>query len=248
MSIQRMYGGALAVLLLSLCASATGAELVTNGTFEANGGVNTNSFSGWTVTDQAGGSGSWYAQSGTSPPGAFGSGLTVAAPPQGTFAAMTAQSGGGSHILSQNITIPAGAAAKFSAMVYVNNAAAAFSTPATLDYTVNPNQQFRIDVMTTASPLTDMGAGILLNVYQTKVGDPLVSGYVTVTADLSAFAGQTVRLRFAEADNQLYLSAGVDVVSVQTGSTAVPTLSQYALFALAALLLGLGIVAARRRG
>ena len=234
----------MAALLLSLCASATGAELVTNGTFEANGGLGTSTFSGWTVTDQATGSGSWFAQSGTTVPL---SPTTVAAPPQGAFAAMSGQTGGGSHILSQNITIPAGVSAKFSAQVYVNNAAGAFSTPATLDFTVNPNQQFRIDVMTTASPLTDMGAGILFNVYQTKVGDPLVSGYQTVTADLSAFAGQTVRLRFAEVDNQLYLSAGVDVVSIQTGSTAVPTLSQYALFALAALLLGLGIVAARRK-
>lgn len=240
-----------AALLLSFCGSALGVELVVNGTFESNGGVNTSILTGWTVTDQnqAGSSGSWFAQSGTSAPA--GSVLTVAAPPQGTFAAMTTQDGEGSHILSQNITIPSGAPATFSARVYVNNTATAWSTPASLDYTVNPNQQFRIDLMTTGSALTDMGAGILQNLYKTSVGDPLVSGYNLITVDVSAFAGQTVRLRLAEVDNQSYISTGADVVSIQSGLAAavtpVPTLSEYAMLLLATLLLGFGGIAARRR-
>ncbi len=240
-----------AALLISFCGSALAVELVVNGTFESNGGVNTNILTGWTVTDQAGSSGSWFAQSGTSPPAGFGSGLTVAAPPQGTFAAMTTQDGGGSHILSQNVTIPSGAPAIFSARVYVNNAAAAWSTPASLDYTVTPNQQYRIDLMTTGSALTDMGAGILQNLYKTSVGDPPVSGYNLITVDVSAFAGQTVRLRLAEVDNQLYLSTGADVVSIQSGAVAavapVPTLSEYGLLLLVTMILGLGALAARRR-
>jgi len=46
---------------------------------------------------------------------------------------------------------------------------------------------------------------ILLNLVQTKPGDPLVSGYSSLNFDLSALfianVGQNLRLRFAEADN-----------------------------------------------
>jgi bacillopeptidase F (M6 metalloprotease family) len=161
---------------------------------------------------------------------------------------MTTQDDPGSHILSQNITIPAASSALFTAHVYVNNSRApdeAFATAASLDYTVEPNQQFRIDVMTTASVLTDMGAGVLSNIYKTNVGDAPVSGYTLVSADLSAFAGQTVRLRIAEVDNKGCISTGVDAVSIISAPLAavpalvVPTLDDRNL-----LLLGLFLVAA----
>jgi hypothetical protein len=252
-SLSGIRGAALAACLLLFGPAGFCAELVVNGGFETNGGANTNTFSGWTVTDQAGGSGSFFAQTGTGNPTGFScTGTTVPAPPQGAFAAMTTQSGPGSHILSQNVTVPAAATALFTARVYVNNGAGTFATPASLDYTVTPNQQFRIDVMTTASAITDMGAGVLANLYRTNVGDPAVSGYNLVSADLSAYAGQTIRLRIAEADNQDCISTGIDAVSIQAGApagvTQVPTLSQYMLLALAALLLVFGISAARRRG
>lgn len=250
MPTQWLRDCALAVLFSSFCGSAFGVELVTNGAFEANGGANSNSLNGWTVSDQAGGSGSWYAQTGTAPPGGFGVLLTVAPPPQGSFAAMTSQAGPGSHILSQDITIPAGSPAVFSARVYVNNTATVFATPATLDYNITPNQQFRIDLMTTASPRDDTGAGILQNLYRTNVGDPAVSAYKLITVDVSAFAGQTVRLRIAEADNQGNISSGADVVSIQSGPIApiapVPTLSEYGLLLLALLLPAFGAAAVRR--
>jgi hypothetical protein len=248
---RRLSGAALAACLLIFGGSGLCAELVVNGGFETNGGANTNTFTGWTVTDQAGGSGSFFAQTGTTSPTGFSCSLSVPAPPQGTFAAMTTQSGPGSHILSQNITVPAAVTALFTARLYVNNGGGAFVTPASLDYTVTPNQQFRIDVMTTGSAITDMGAGVLANLYRTNAGDPAISGYNVVSADLSAYAGQTVRLRIAEVDNQGCISTGIDAVSIQSGAgigvTPVPTLSQYALLALAALLLVLGTAAARRR-
>jgi hypothetical protein len=246
-----MMGQCMRAMLASCCAgmlagAAAGAELVVNGSFEQNGGANTNVLTGWTVTDQAGGSGSFFAQTGTTNPTGFSCTATVPAPPGGTFSAMTAQSDPGSHILSQVITIPPASAAQFSARVY-QNSGAPFATPASLDYNVSPNQQARIDIMTTASPLTDMGAGILRNVYQTKIGDPVVSGYNLIAADLSAFAGQTVRLRIVEADNQGCFSFGVDTVSIQQQSNAIPTLSEGAALALAALLLGVAALRLRRR-
>ena len=45
-----------ALLLAALASSASASELITNGGFEDGGG----SFAGWTVLDQAGGTGSWF--------------------------------------------------------------------------------------------------------------------------------------------------------------------------------------------
>jgi hypothetical protein len=80
-----------------------------------------------------------------------------------------------------------------------------------------PNQQFRADIMMPGSDAFDVGAQVLANVYQTDPGDPLVSGYSTVTFDLSAYAGQTIRIRFAEVDNQNFFQAGVDNVAILDG-------------------------------
>ena len=102
---------------------------------------------------------------------------------------MTVQSERGSHILSQDVSIPVGATVQFNAVVY-QNSDAPFATPASLDYLVSPNQQARIDIMTTGSALTDVDSGVLLNIYQTKIGDATISGYNDVSADLCAFAGQ----------------------------------------------------------
>ncbi len=235
--------GVLVALLWTGGSAAGAAELVVNGGFEQNGGAGTNVFTGWTMVDQPGGSGSFYAQTGTSspPPDV----ISVPKPPQASFSAMTSQSGPGSHIIYQDITIPSGALTRFSAALYVNNQSGSFATPSTLDYSVSPNQQARVDIMTTASAITDVGSGVLLNVYQTKVGDPLVSGFTPIAADLAPFAGQTVRLRIAEADDQGNFNFGIDQVSIDVAG-AVPTLSEYALTAMAVLVLLAGVATLRR--
>ena len=64
---------------LSQSSPAQAANLITNGDFETG-------LSGWTVVDEASGSGSWYSQSGTGSPT---NNSPVSAPFSGTFAAMT---------------------------------------------------------------------------------------------------------------------------------------------------------------
>lgn len=200
----------------SLTKTGVGLGLVSNGGFETNGGAGTADLTDWTIVNQ--GNGSWYAQTGTSSPTR---GVAVQAPTEGSFAAMTDQSSTGSHVLFQQITVPAeGATLHFD--LYLRNHAADYYVPdpATLDHTVNPNQQFRADIMDPAAGDFDVGAGVLDNIYQTRPGDPLESGYTTVSHSLDAFAGQTIRLRFAEVDNQFYFNVGVDNVHV-TGKPAV---------------------------
>jgi hypothetical protein len=233
-----------AVGLVGLALAAAGpaadaAELILNGGFE--GGL-----AGWTVTDQAGGSGSWFLQTGASSPL---NGFAVAPPPEGVNAAMTDQTGPGSHALTQGFVVPAGVtSATLSFQLYINNQAGAFFTPASLDALGGfANQQFRADIVSaTAGVFSVAPADVLASLYQTMVGDPTLSGYalvsVDVTAVLAANAGQTLVLRFAEVDNQLFFAAGVDGVSLSV-ETRVPEPTTLAMLGLGLL----GLAAARRR-
>ncbi len=201
--------GAAAACLLAPAVFAQ--QLITNGGFESG-------FTGWTRVDQVGSEGTWAQQSGTTTPI---NGFTVPAPPGGSNAAMTDAQGPGSHILYQDFTVPMNLdVTTLSFDLYIRNHADAFFSPNTLDFaTPALNQQFRVDIMTTtADPFSVTMADVLFTVYQTQPGNPLVSGYTTIVADLTAlFAahpGETLRLRFAEVDNVNFFNAGVDNVSL----------------------------------
>ncbi len=128
---------------------------------------------------------------------------------------MTNQGGPGSHVLYRCGILRSGTV---SFELYLNNEAGAFSSPPTLDPNAGPNQQFRADLVSAAAmaanPFTVAPADVLLNLYQTKPGDPPVSGYNTIAGDASAFVRKDVCLRFAEVDNLLFFHAGVDAVSI----------------------------------
>lgn len=236
-------------LCLALAGGATlpaQAGAISNGGFEAG-------FTGWSIADQAGSDGTFFQQSGTLSPL---NGFPVPAPPQGTFAAMTDAGAGGSHVLYQDFVVPVfsgPATARFS--LYVNNGAPDFYSPSSLDWAAtnptgaqNLNQQARVDIMTTSADPFSVAAGdVLQNLFQTNPGDPLESGYtaynVDVTALLLARQGQTLRLRFAEVDNVLFLNLGVDNVDIET-STPVPEPTTWLLASGA--LLGLAICRLRR--
>lgn len=186
-------------------------ELVVNGSFEDNSGRNSGNFAGWSVYNE--GSGGWYAQAGTSAPPPFAA--SVVAPPHGTFAAMTSQGGPGTHFLTQNIVLPAGSEVTLSLKLWYHNWGGRFVNASHLRHFPGSNQRMQIDVMLPSSALGDLGAGVLMNVFATQPGDALVlPGYISVTADLSAFAGQTVRLRIAEVDNGGFFHGAVDDVSI----------------------------------
>ena len=104
--------------------------------------------------------------------------------------------------------------------LFLKNQASVYYSPSTLDYSLfgkTPNQQFRADIMSTTADLQSVSDGVLANIYQTQPDDPAVSGYNTVTFDLGAFAGQTVRLRFAEVDNQFVRWSTIATASARDG-------------------------------
>ncbi|QEL14663.1 hypothetical protein [Limnoglobus roseus] len=148
---------------------------------------------------------------------------SLPAPPEGGSAVYNGHNGPGSYVLYQDITLPAGQAQTLSLTAfYQNQFTQGFITPATLDYRTGPNQQFRIDIVSpTGDPLATTSDVVKLNVFRTAVGDPLARGAFTVTVDLGAFAGQTVRLRVAVTNSQLFLFGGVD--NVHFAPTVPPT-------------------------
>ncbi len=182
-------------------------------------------------------------------------GDAVPAPPEGTRAAMTDAQGPGAHVLYQDFVATA-SGAMLSFDLFIGDRAGLFFTPspATLDFSTPAlNQQARVDVLRSGTdPFSVAAADVLLNLYQTKLGDSPVSGYTLHTQDLTALfgahAGETLRLRFAETDNVLTFQLGVDNVRIDV--VAVPEPASTLLFgaALVALLASrLGTRSARAR-
>lgn len=205
-----------AMLLLSTSPNAV--ELVNNGSFESNSGVGSSSFSNWTVVRENSSAlaiGNFFAQSGNRSPSAR---LDVPTAPAGSFSAMSDQAGPGRTAIYQNIGVPSSGQVWLALRLFVLNQADNFAAPTSLDYSVVPNQQVRVDVMNPAASLWDVGAGVLTNAFVTPTGSVSATGYIPVSINLAPFAGQTVRIRVSEVDNQHGLVVGVDQVSV----TSVP--------------------------
>jgi glucose/arabinose dehydrogenase len=199
----------IAAVVLGLAATSPvhALPVISNGGFEAG-------LTSWTKADQIGSEGTFSSQSGTLSPV---NGDVVPAPPEGTKAAMTDAEGPGSHVLYQDFVATAGSAA-LSFALFIGNRATDFFTPASLDFsTPTLNQQARVDILkSTADPFSVAAADVLLNLYQTNIGDPLISGYNTITTDITALLAahplETLRLRFAETDNVFTFQLGVDNV------------------------------------
>lgn len=228
-----------------------GGGLLLNGSFELNGGTGSSTFTDWTVFDVPGSIGgmpstfgSIVAQTGTTSPV---SGSTVEAPTDGTFAAMADANGPSSSVIYQDFVVPSGTTT-VQCDVYVNNQFGTFIDAGTLDWEAVPNQHARFDLMDPAAPADDVGAGVLMNLFITDPGDPPVQSYQTILADISAFAGQNVRLRAAEVDNQFFFNFGVDNCSALNipGGSDIPTLDGRALAVLLILLTLAGVALLRR--
>jgi hypothetical protein len=188
-----------------LAAPGTGAAATV-----ANGDFETGTLAGWTQNVDP--SGAWFAYSGTTTP-AYG--LPIAAPPQGSFAAVADMSSPGTRILYQDVALEPGTHTLSLYAYYRSTEAIAHPTPDSLSSSGGSNQQYRIDVVKPSAPLDSIDpADILVPVFRTATGDPQTLAPTIKTADLSPFAGQTVRLRFAEADNQGPLNASTDAVSI----------------------------------
>jgi len=129
-------------------------------------------------------------------------------PPEGKFAAVTDMNGPGTRILYRDVKLDG----RFTLHLTVFYAGVGdFSSPQGLGHDAQANQQFRIDLVSLGAPIDSVATDdVLVNVFHTSFGDPASRRPADVSVDVSAWAGQTVRLRLAQTDNQGPLRVGVD--------------------------------------
>ena len=140
-------------------------------------------------------------------------------PPQGKFAAVTETNGPGTRILYRDVKLDG----RFKLHLSVFYAGVGgFSSPPSLAHDEPDNQQFRIDVVAPSAPIDSVAPDdVLVNVFRTSAGDPDRRQPSSVSADLSRWAGETVRLRLAATDNRGPVRAGVDDIRFEPiGSNA----------------------------
>ena len=132
---------------------------------------------------------------------------------------MTHGNGPGTRILYRDVALE-GRFTLHLTVFYIGEAP--FSTPDTLAFeSSEPNQQFRIDLIDPTAPIDSVADGdVLVNVFRTSTADPTSLAPTAVSVDLSAWAGETVRLRLAETDNQGPLRGGVDNIRFEPISEA----------------------------
>lgn len=225
---------ALFALAPGLRAQAAPQELISNGGFESG------SLSSWTVVDQPGGSGSFFIDDATG--GTPYSGQASVGPASGRFYGVSDQSGPGAHALIQKFTLPATGInqAILSWKMFVNDwsGAGPIVNPAGLDYTAQPNQHGRVDLISATAADTDpltTSVGVLANFYlSVDPAQTLPNSYTNYSFDIFPYItpGGTYAVRFAEVDNLSFLNLGVDDVSVQVDSVPAPLPAFGAAYAL----------------
>jgi len=196
--------------LAGLAAAATAAATVTNGDFE------TGDFSGWTATDDGGGFGSWSVS-------ATGNGTCVDTPntPDGSYAALWSMVDPSWGILTQDLVVPTngvlsvGYAYENWAGIWTQDGADPYST------SLGPQDEWlRIDVIkSTAARDTLDPSDILATIFDSQTGSPaFFQTWVTGTASLASYAGQTVTFRVAAVNDSDCMPVWIDDVTFGAGA------------------------------
>jgi hypothetical protein len=222
-----MYKLLTSICVLSLALTARANEVLVNGGFE------TGTFAGWTVSDV--GPGSFFV---TSAPVTPLTGNPTVGPATGTFYAVSDQFGPGSHVITQSFTAAANTDYLLSFDMFVNDYATAFGA--------GPQYGGEADLIAGgADPLL---APMTTQFYQAdaQVVGGIPNAYVHTSLDITGdlTAGDTYQLRFLESDSTAPLNVGVDSVSLIATPTATP--EPKLLFFPLALLAGIVVHRARR--
>ena len=206
----------------TLMISATGAESGVTGTATfsdaslTNGNFETGTLSGWATT-QSNPQYKWSAYAGTCSPI---SARPVAAPPQGCWAATSDENGTSYKILYQDVTVPTVGPKVLSFILYYRSEAAFTANTQVIDFN---QQRYRVDLVKTSAVITSLAVSdVLQTLFDTQPGAPQTKAPTLMTFDLTAFAGQTIRLRFASMTCCFYMRASVDDVRLG-GDQSAPT-------------------------
>jgi len=206
----RLVGGLVACAAATFLPYSASAD-VTTPTLD-NGGFETATMSGWMVSEKGEAGDGWSVVSGRrSPVNSF----RIPAPPEGAWQAVTDQGGPGSHVLYRDLVVGTEHPVQLTLRLWFNNRSGVFVTPPTLGAWRKANQQLRIDLVAPSAPIRSLAADdVLATVFATGRHGMLRLTPTVLHRDLTAFAGQTVRLRIAEVDNQGFFQVGVDDVQL----------------------------------
>jgi hypothetical protein len=204
----------IAAQLVVLSAPASAASV-------SNGGFETGTLAGWTMTN-IGTAGNWHTYSGTTT--TSGPTFVIPGSVEGTWAAVSNQTSVGFRAIHQEVALEAGHEHTLTFQTFYRSSAPIVARDHLLHDTGQSNQHYRIDIMKPGTGVQSVAAeDVLQMVYRTETGAPASSnGWMPMTVDLTPWAGQTVRLRFAEVDNQLYFNAGLDDVKIVSTPNTVP--------------------------
>jgi hypothetical protein len=178
-------------LMWSNSTNVNSTEQILNGGFEAG------SLTNWTIVPSA--SGTFVINNGTvDPPSPDG-----ALPPfTGSYSALGRESGPSTFYMYQTISVPAGAAPVTLSWAHrVRNFYSSFSS----------SQQFQVRIC-------DTNNNVLATAFTTNPGDTLLGSWVQTNYNMTAFAGQTVRVEFWINDQLNYMDVHVDGVSVKASA------------------------------
>jgi hypothetical protein len=148
-------------------------------------------------------------------------------PPQGNWAAVTDEERPDTAILFQDIALEPFWTHQLTMTFYYHSFVPIFvPSPDTLalpgpqivpiEGEPKPTQQqVRVDVMKPTAPIESLNpSDTLMTLFASKTGDPDTLAPTQLSANLTPFAGQTVRLRIANAVNDGPFNVGVDAVSI----------------------------------
>ncbi len=172
-----------------------------------NGGFETGDFTGWGI-QSIGNLGGFTINDGKLDPQSF----DLPSPPfAGDYSIVTDQTGGGHHVLYQDILIPADARnATLQWVDKIRNHSTQY------DF----NQFFRVEIRDTIDE-------VLAVLFTTEPGFPLTNDWTARRFDVSRFRGQTVRLAFVEEDHQGYFNVHLDNVSLYLDDNGLTTYDVY---------------------
>ena len=242
---MRLRGGGLFISVLAALLGAALSPAAAGAATVVNGGFETGTLSGWNE-QHATEAGDWFAYRGTEPPQGPGRGVSaIVPPPQGRFAAITDERDPDTMTLWQDVALEPNATHVLSLQAFYElQLPLTTPVPDTLTTELDAlggqgNEQFRIDVIKPSAPVDSLAPeDILATVYQTRAGGPKTMAPTRFTADLTPFAGQTVRIRAvvvnqftqaqveereqAKANLLGVLNAGIDNVAITSAGPGIP--------------------------